>query len=285
MPKDTRFRANIANTRADHFGQLYNKDGPYIRSKETRCRERILNTRADHFRQLQKYKYLYPKDIHFRARISNTRGDLFRQHLEQVMTPLFVRVFQTLEVTHWAASEQVRSSQRHPFSCKYFKQHEVTILLADTSTSTSIPRTSVIVRVCQTLEVTISGSTPTSKGIQQVVRVFKHSRTFLAAEEQVHPNVRGGIEVAAAHKQVSSCDNISNTRGGKNKSLHPKDTRFRVRISNTHFSGNFIGFISQGNRFVVRISNTRGDHLRAAHKQVKEFQGHPFSCAYFKHST
>ena len=108
-PKDTHFR-HISNTRGDHFRQQYYKS---LHPKDI---PRILNTRGDHI--------WHSFQGHFRAHISNTRGDHFWQHSTSLLiprTPIFVHVFQTLEVTISAALQQVPLSQGHPFSCAYFK--------------------------------------------------------------------------------------------------------------------------------------------------------------------
>ena len=127
------------------------------------------------------WAFIKSKDIRFRARISNTRGDHFRQRKNKYIIPrtsVFVRVFQTLEVTILFSTSLF--IPRTSFFVRVFQTLEVTISeAAAPRTSLFIPRTSIFVRVFQTLEVTISGSIPqvsSSQGHPFSCAYFKHSR-------------------------------------------------------------------------------------------------------------
>ena len=133
-------------------------------------------------------------------------------------TSSFRAIFQTLEVTiHRQHYIQVSSSQGHHLSCKYFRSTRGDPPPASMSTSLYIPRTSVFVRVFQTLEVTIFGSIITSPFIPTAAVFMRVFQTLEVTDFQQ-----------------------------RNKYLRPKDICFRAHIS-----------------------NTRGDHFRAAQEQVQ----------------
>ena len=104
-------------------------------------------TRDDHQRQ-HIYRQSF-KDIRFRRGILNTRGDhIWQQKNKQFspITPVLVRIFQTLEVTIFGSTYKLLNSKT-PFSCaisntrsEHFRSYH----------NTFIPRTSVLVRVFQT---------------------------------------------------------------------------------------------------------------------------------------
>ena len=174
--QDTRFRGRISNTRGDHLKQHTHKS---FHSKDIRFRASISNTRGDHYGQ-HEHKSNHPKDTHFHARISNTRGDHFRQQRTSHFiprTPVFVRVFQTLEVTIF---RQQSNKSLHPKDIHFRARISNTRgHFGSFRTSLFIPRTSIFVRVFQTLEVTIFGSirtSPSSQGHPFSCAYFKHSR-------------------------------------------------------------------------------------------------------------
>ena len=73
-------------------------------------------------------------------------------------TSVFVRVFQTLEVTIFGSRRTSRPIPRTSVFVQIFQTFEVTIIGNPFRTSLFIPRTSVFVQIFQTLEVTIFGS-------------------------------------------------------------------------------------------------------------------------------
>ena len=163
-PKDTRFRARISKTRGDHFWQLQNMS---FHSKDIRFRVRISNTRCDHFWQLLVQVFSSQGHPFSCANISNTRCDHFWQLDTSPFIPIttvFVRVFQTLEVTIFGSKITSPFIPRTSFFVRIFQKLEVTICGSSKINKRTffIPRTSVFVRVFQTLEVTILGSSSTS---------------------------------------------------------------------------------------------------------------------------
>ena len=217
-----------------------------------RSRANISNTRGDHLRQ-QRNKFLHSKDIHFRAHISNTRQQVtifgsFHLAAEVSFIPrtsVFVRVFQTLEVTIFGSIFTSIWIPRTSFLVQIFQTFEVTIF-GSPRTSLFIPRTSVFVRVFQTLE---------------VWHPFRQQYF-----KQVHSAQKTSMFIPRTPVLVQIFQTLEVTiLGSSTTSLHPKDTRFRANISNTrgdHFGSSCTSLFHPKEHFRARISNTRGDLLR-----------------------
>ena len=108
-----------------------------------------------------------------------------RTNLFVPRTSVYARVFQTLEMTGVEAIclRQVQSSQGHPFSCAYFK-HSSLPHFGSTNTSLFIPRTPVFVQIFQTLGLPLKAAlSPTIPGHRGVFQTLEVTTTTL---EQVY---------------------------------------------------------------------------------------------------
>ena len=171
---------------------------------------------------------LHPKDTRFRARISNTRGDHYRQlNITSMFIPrtsVFVRIFQTLEVTIFQTSPFIG----HPVFVRVFQTLEVTIL----GTISLRPKDILFVRVFQTLEVTTIGSSRTSHFIP---RTSVFARIFQTLEATIFGSPRTSIFIPRTSVFVRVFQTLEVTIFGSIRTslFYPKDIRFRARISNT----------------------------------------------------
>ena len=124
-------------------------------------------------------------------------------HVHCPRTPVLVRVLQTLQLSIIGGNEHVPSSQGHPCSRAYFKHSNCPFMAA--SCTSLVPRTPVLVRVLQTLQMSILGGT--------LARLTRSKDTRARARTSNTPNVH--------------------SRRPTRTSTRPKDTRARASTSNT----------------------------------------------------
>ena len=160
----------------DHYRQQKHK---FFSSPYTRFRAHTLNTEVTMFGSILTSLFI-PGDIRFRAHISDTRGDHVRQQQNKSFHPkdiLFARVFNN------RGDHVPPPNKYHPS-----KDTRVRVNISNTpddhlrqlKTNPPIARTSIFVRIFQTLKVTILGSFKTSPFIPRTSFLAKFKQFYVS---------------------------------------------------------------------------------------------------------
>ena len=175
------------------------------------------------------------KDTRARARTSNTPNVHYRRQLTHVAQfqghPCSCAYFKHSKCPYPAASAHVDSFQRHPCSCAYFKQSKFPP--GRHTARLPVPRTPVLARVLQTLQMSILGGlqhVSSSQGHPSSCACFSVSKFPFWAAVRHAVRSRRRAAILESHDVTTSTD--STTRLDRRDSI--TQTRRTTRTRRSH---------------------------------------------------